>query len=106
MLDQAGTVIGGAPRRRVLVTASGAPGPAALLRALRQNGEREIRLVGCDMSERAIGRHLCDAFTQVPPGSSPIFPEAVLELCRRERIDAGLPQSPPHLLPPPPARAP
>ncbi len=78
---------------RVLVTASGAPGTAALLRALRQNGEREIRLVGCDMSERAIGRHLCDAFTQVPPGSSPIFPEAVLELCRRERIDAVLPQS-------------
>jgi carbamoyl-phosphate synthase large subunit len=77
----------------VLVTASGAPGTAALLRALRENGEREIRLVGCDMSERAIGRRLCDAFTQVPPGSSPLFAEAVLELCRRERIDVVLPQS-------------
>ena len=78
---------------RVLVTASGAPGTAALLRALRANGERDIHLVGCDMSERAIGRHLCDGFKQVPPGSSPLFASAVLELCRRESIDAVLPQS-------------
>src|SRR5882757_3033372 len=46
----------------VVVTASGAPGTAALLRALRENGEREVRLVGTDMSERAVGKHLCDAF--------------------------------------------
>jgi carbamoylphosphate synthase large subunit len=78
---------------RVLVTASGAPGTAALLRALRDNGERELTLVGCDMSERAVGRHLCDAFRRVPPGSSPLFAEAVLQLCRDERIDAVLPQS-------------
>ena len=30
----------------ILVTAVGAPGAAALLRNLRQNGEREVRLVG------------------------------------------------------------
>jgi carbamoyl-phosphate synthase large subunit len=77
----------------VLVTASGAPGTAALLHALRENGEREIRLVGCDMSERAIGRFLCDAFAIVPPGAGPEFAPAVLELCRRERVDAVLPQS-------------
>jgi carbamoylphosphate synthase large subunit len=78
---------------RVLVTASGAPGTAALLRALRDNGERDITLVGCDMNERAIGRLLCEAFRQVPPGSSPLFPESVLRLCRDERIDVVLPQS-------------
>jgi carbamoylphosphate synthase large subunit len=77
----------------VLVTASGAPGTAALLHALRENGEREIRLVGCDMSERAIGRFLCDAFEIVPPGAGPDFAPAVLDLCRRERVDAVLPQS-------------
>ena len=53
----------------VVVTASGAPGTAALLRALRENGEREVRLVGTDMSERSVGRHLCDAFHLVPAGS-------------------------------------
>jgi carbamoyl-phosphate synthase large subunit len=77
----------------VLVTASGAPGTAALLRGLRENGERELRLVGTDMSERSIGRRLCDAFHLVPPGSQPGFAEAVLDVCRRERVDAVLPQS-------------
>jgi len=81
------------PPLTVLVTASGAPGAAALLRALRENGEREVRLVGCDMSERAIGRRLCDAFAVVPPGAEPGFVPAVLELCRRERVDVVLPQS-------------
>src|SRR5207237_72512 len=50
----------------VLLTASGVPGSAALVRALRENGERELRLVGTDMSELAIGRHFCDAFHVVP----------------------------------------
>jgi carbamoyl-phosphate synthase large subunit len=77
----------------VLVTASGAPGTAALLRGLRENGEREVRLVGIDMSERSIGRHLCDAFHLVPPGSDPGFADAVLELVEREGADVVLPQS-------------
>ena len=77
----------------VMVTASGAPGTAALLRALRENGEREVRLVGVDMSERSIGRHLCDAFHLVPAGSDPGYADAVLELVERERVDVVLPQS-------------
>jgi carbamoyl-phosphate synthase large subunit len=77
----------------VLVSACGAPGTAALLRALRANGERELRLVGTDMGERAIGRHLCDAFHLVPAGSDPAFPDAVRELVERERVDVVLPQS-------------
>jgi carbamoyl-phosphate synthase large subunit len=77
----------------VLVTASGAPGTAALVRALRMNGERSVRLVGTDMSPQAIGRHFCDSFYVVPPGSDPAFAEAVLEVARGERVDAVLPQS-------------
>jgi carbamoyl-phosphate synthase large subunit len=77
----------------VLVSASGAPGTAALLRGLRENGEREVRLVGTDMSERAIGRHLCDAFHLVPAGSETGFAEAVLDIVERESVDAVLPQS-------------
>ncbi len=77
----------------IVVTASGAPGTAALLRGLRENGEREVRLVGTDMSERSIGRHLCDAFHLVPAGSDPAFPDAVLAIAEREGADAILPQS-------------
>jgi biotin carboxylase len=77
----------------ILVSACGAPGTAALLRALRENGERPVRLVGTDMSELAIGRHLADAFHRVPAGSNPGFSDAMLEVCRAEHVDAVLPQS-------------
>ncbi|OLE19739.1 MAG: hypothetical protein AUG88_00105 [Actinobacteria bacterium 13_1_20CM_4_68_12] len=77
----------------VLLTASGVPGSAALIRALRENGERELRLVGTDMSELAIGRHLCDSFHVVPAGGDPGFVGALVEICDRERVDAVLPQS-------------
>ncbi len=77
----------------VLVTASGAPGTAALLHALSENGERAVRLIGTDMSERSIGRHLCDAFHLVPAGAHPEFPEAIREVIEREAVDAVLPQS-------------
>jgi carbamoyl-phosphate synthase large subunit len=76
-----------------MVTASGAPGTAALLNALRRNGERDVRLVGTDMSERSVGRHLCDAFHIVPGGGDPAFPDAMLEVAEREGVDAILPQS-------------
>ena len=77
----------------VLLTASGVPGSAALIRALRENRERELRLVGTDMSELAIGRHLCDSFHVVPAGSDPTFVDALVEICERDRVDAVLPQS-------------
>jgi carbamoyl-phosphate synthase large subunit len=77
----------------VMVTASGAPGTAALLNALRRNGERDVRLVGTDMSERSVGRHLCDAFHIVPGGGDPAFPDAMLEVAELEGVDVILPQS-------------
>jgi carbamoyl-phosphate synthase large subunit len=78
----------------VLVSACGAPGTAALLRALRENPDRRpVRLVGTDMSERAVGRLLCDAFRVVPSGSDPAFADAVLEICAAEGVDVVLPQS-------------
>jgi carbamoylphosphate synthase large subunit len=77
----------------VLVTASGAPGTAALVRALRMNGERSVRVVGTDMSPQAIGRHFCDRFYVVPPGRDPAFVDAVFDIVRRENVDAVLPQS-------------
>jgi carbamoyl-phosphate synthase large subunit len=77
----------------VLVTAAGAPGTAALVRALRANGERAVRLVGVDVQERAIGRHICDAFQLVPPSADPAFADAIARLVQREGVDVVLPQS-------------
>ena len=87
----------------ILIGATGAPGTARLLRALRENGERRVRLVGVDMAERSIGRHLCDAFHLVPSGSEPAYADALLEIVERERVEVVLPQSS-HELPPLAAR--
>jgi carbamoyl-phosphate synthase large subunit len=76
-----------------LLTAVGSPGTAALVRALRENGERDMRLVGVDMSERSVGRHLCDAFHVVAPSSDASFVPSLLEIVEKERVDAVLPQS-------------
>jgi carbamoyl-phosphate synthase large subunit len=77
----------------VMLTAAGSPGTAALVRALRENGERDVRLVGADMSERSVGRHVCDAFELVPPGDDPGFLDAVQALVEREGVDVVVPQS-------------
>ena len=77
----------------ILLSAAGAPGAARLIRALKENGERETRVVGTDMNAAAIGAHLCDAFHVVPAGSDPRYPDAILELVERERVDVVLPQS-------------
>jgi carbamoyl-phosphate synthase large subunit len=80
-------------RLTVLLTASGVPGSTALIRSLRENGERELRLVGTDMSELAIGRHYCDSFHVVQGGGDPSFVDTLSEICEREKVDAVLPQS-------------
>src|SRR5918992_4996000 len=81
------------PPITIMLTASGSPGTAALARALRENGERDVRLVGTDITERAIGRHVCDTFHLVPPGTEPRFADAILELTEREGVHAVVPQS-------------
>ena len=56
---------------RILVTATGAPGAASLLRGLRENGEQPVTLVGTDMRPQSAGRFLCDHFHEVPAGNDP-----------------------------------
>ena len=77
----------------VLLSASGSPGSARLIRALHENGEREVRVIGTDMNPNAIGAHLSDAFHVVPPGSDPAYPQAIREIAEREGADVVLPQS-------------
>ena len=77
----------------MLVSACGSPGTVALVRALRENGERTVRLVGTDISERSVGHHLCDTFHLVPPGTDASFAPTMLDIVREEEVDVVLPQS-------------
>jgi carbamoyl-phosphate synthase large subunit len=77
----------------ILVTASGAPGSPRLLRALREHGERPVRLVGVDARPESAGRFLCDAFHTVPKGADPGYLDALLDVAEREAVDVVFPQS-------------
>ncbi len=78
---------------KILVTATGAPGAASLLRGLRENGEQQVTLVGTDMRHQSAGHFLCDHFHEVPAGNDPRFAEALAEIARHERVDCVFPQS-------------
>ena len=70
---------------KILVTATGAPGAASLMRGLRENGEQPVTLVGTDMRPQSAGRFLCDHFHEVPAGNDPRFVEALAEVAREEQ---------------------
>ncbi|MFZ5919275.1 MAG: ATP-grasp domain-containing protein [Chloroflexota bacterium] len=79
---------------KVLLTACGCPGASTLIRMLRQNGERELRIVGVDMDPEAIGRFLADDFYTVPPvAEQEAYLERMLALVRQERPDVLFPES-------------
>ncbi len=79
---------------KVLVTACGCPGASTLLKMLRQNGERDVALVGVDMDHEAIGRFIVDTFYTVPAAANEAaYVERMLDIVERERPDVLYPES-------------
>ncbi len=81
------------PPLKVVLTAAGCPGAATLIRMLRANGEREMRVIGVDVRADAVGRFLCDDFAIVPPGAGDDYVPALAAVVARERPDVLLVQS-------------
>lgn len=78
---------------KIVLTAAGCPGAAALIRMFKTNGERDIAIVGTDARADAVGRFLCDGFATVPPGSSEEYVGALAAVVERERPDVLFVQS-------------
>ncbi len=81
------------PPLSIVLTAVGCPGASTLIRMLKANGERQIRIHGVDMRRDAIGRFLCDGFTLVPPGSSPDYISSLAAVVEEVRPDLLFVQS-------------
>jgi carbamoyl-phosphate synthase large subunit len=71
----------------LLIPSAGHPTCPSLLKCLRDNGERKIRIVGVDMRADGIAPHIVDKFYQVPPRTDPTYIEIILDICRKEAID-------------------
>jgi len=78
---------------KIVLTASGAPGCSTLIRKLRDNGERQLTIVGTDSSQECLGRFWSDRFYRVPPASSPDYLDALHAVVEKERPDLLFPVS-------------
>lgn len=75
----------------VLITAAGnvfMPGTTA---CLKNNGERNIRLVGADMNDDPTMLEMVDAYYPVPRGDDPTYVDVLLDICKKEKVDVVLP---------------
>lgn len=76
----------------VLLTASGSQFAPGIIKCLKKNGEREIRVVGADMSNDPSNKFLVDSFYCVHSTSSPLYVDDILKICEKEHVDILLPQ--------------
>ena len=75
----------------VLITACGnvyMPGTTA---SIKNNGERNIRLIGADMNHDDTILQMVDQYYQVPRGDDPNYADAILDICLKEHVDVIIP---------------
>jgi carbamoyl-phosphate synthase large subunit len=75
----------------VLLTGAGAPGASGIVRSLRGNGERAVRVVGVDMDPDAYGFALVDEGYTVPAGGDDGYIPRMVEVAAEESVDVVLP---------------
>ena len=83
----------------VLVTACGAQFMPGLVNCLKDNGERNIRIVGTDMSDDKTILQMVDAYYKVPAANDPKYIDVILDICKKEKVDVVLPFMSADLLP-------
>lgn len=76
----------------ILTNACGAMFMHGFFRCLKENGERDVRLVGVDMSKTPVEDPLIDAYYSVPAITDPSYVDELLQICRKEGVDVFFPQ--------------
>lgn len=75
----------------VMVSACGYQFMPALADCIRDNGERNIRIVGTDMNDDPTIRQMVDVYYKVPAAKDPNYIDIVLDICKKEKVDIYLP---------------
>jgi carbamoyl-phosphate synthase large subunit len=75
----------------VLMTGAGAPGAPGILSCYRNNGERNIRVIGVDIKKRVPTINMLDVFENVPPANDQYFINRILELAIKHKVDVVQP---------------
>ena len=75
----------------VLMSASSSPSMPGMIKCLRNNGERSIKVIGIDMASDPSAKFMVDAFYQVPAANDSKFCDIVLDICKKEKVDVYFP---------------
>lgn len=76
----------------VLSSACGAFFMPGFFQCLKANGERDIKIIGCDISDGPSMNLLVDKYYQVPRYTDDSYIDSILEICRNEHVDVFFPQ--------------
>lgn len=76
----------------VLLSASGSQFAPGIIRCIKNNGERDIKVIGVDMSNDPSNRYFVDEFYRVPAANSDGYIDCILDICSKEKVDILLPQ--------------
>lgn len=83
----------------VMVSACGYQFMPALADCIKNNGERNIRIIGTDMNDDATILQMVDAFYQVPAAKDFRYIDIILDICIKEKVDIYLPTMSYELIP-------
>lgn len=77
----------------VMMTGAGAPGAPGIIKSLRMNGEREIKITGVDIDDHySAGIGMVDHFYKVPaPDNDQVFVEKILEIALTHKVRVIIP---------------
>lgn len=75
----------------VLMSASSSPSMPGMIKCFKNVKERNIRVVGVDMSDDPSAKFMVDAFYQVPAASASNYADIMLDICKKEKVDVYFP---------------
>ena len=76
----------------VMITGIGAPGAPGIIKSLRLNNERAIKIVGVDANlEESVGVGIVDVAYRIPNAKDDNFINKILEICKKEKVDVIIP---------------
>ena len=77
---------------KILLSAIGHSTSPGLIHAIKNNGEREVKVIGVDMDPTVIISSILDGYYQVPsysdPNTSdPYYIDSILKICKKDNVD-------------------
>ena len=75
----------------VLITACGNVYMPGTTKAIRENGERKLTLIGTDMNKDDTILEMVDRYYQVPRANDSSYVDVLYDICKKEHVDVVIP---------------